>query len=55
MPDDLQYLPPTKERESDADIRKMALQALYQLCATKAARIALRAMGIYPILRCVIE
>lgn len=28
MPDDLQFLPPDKEREPDADIRKMLLEAL---------------------------
>jgi hypothetical protein len=28
MPDDLQFLPPDKERETDADIRKMLLEAL---------------------------
>ena len=28
LPDDLQYLPPTKEREEDADIRIMILEIL---------------------------
>lgn len=28
LPDDLQYLPPTKDREEDADIRIMILEIL---------------------------
>ena len=28
LPDDLQYLPPTKEREEDADIRSMLIETL---------------------------
>eukprot|EP00730_Choanoeca_flexa_P017002 TRINITY_DN8129_c0_g1_i1.p1 TRINITY_DN8129_c0_g1~~TRINITY_DN8129_c0_g1_i1.p1 ORF type:complete len:368 (+),score=89.72 TRINITY_DN8129_c0_g1_i1:31-1134(+) len=51
MPDDLQYLPPDKERETDADIRKMLLEALLQLCATKPIREKLRQAKVYPILR----
>lgn len=31
MPADLQYLPPDKEREPDADIRKMLLESLIQV------------------------
>ena len=51
MLDDLQYLPPDKERETDADIRKMLLEALFRLCATRPAREILRKVKVYPILR----
>lgn len=31
LPDDLQYLPPEKQRESDPEIRKMLVEALVQV------------------------
>lgn len=51
LPLDLQYLPETKERESDPDIRIMLLEALEQLCATKKGREILRDKNTYIILR----
>lgn len=51
LPINLQYLPETKERESDLDIRIMLLEALAQLCATKRGREILRENNTYVILR----
>ena len=51
LPIDLQYLPPEKTREPDADIRNMLLEAMLQLCATRISRETLRKKKIYPILR----
>eukprot|EP00911_Craspedida_sp_UC1_P002788 UC1_evm1s2039 len=51
MPDDLQYLPPDKEREPDADVRKMLLESLLQLCAHKRNRKILRDRKTYYVLR----
>lgn len=47
----LQFLSPDKQRESDPDIRKMLLDSLNQLCATRRARDFLRSKGTYEILR----
>ncbi|XP_018348838.1 PREDICTED: protein HGH1 homolog isoform X2 [Trachymyrmex septentrionalis] len=51
LPINLQYLPETKTRETDPDIRLMLLEALNQLCATKVAREMLREANTYLILR----
>lgn len=51
LPINLQYLPETKTRESDPDIRFMLLEALNQLCATKVGREILREKNTYVILR----
>ncbi|KAK2579741.1 hypothetical protein KPH14_011082 [Odynerus spinipes] len=51
LPVSLQYLPETKERESDPDIRVILLEALEQLCATKKGREILREKNTYIILR----
>lgn len=51
LPLDLQFLPETKQRESDPDIRIMLLEALGQLCATKKGREILREKNTYVILR----
>ncbi|XP_070161571.1 protein HGH1 homolog [Polyergus mexicanus] len=51
LPINLQYLPETKIREPDPDIRLMLLEALNQLCATKVAREILREKNTYIILR----
>ncbi|XP_053100915.1 protein HGH1 homolog [Hemicordylus capensis] len=51
LPLDLQYLPPEKQRETDPDIRKMLLEALLLLTATKAGRQLVREKGTYVILR----
>ncbi|XP_011687240.1 PREDICTED: protein HGH1 homolog [Wasmannia auropunctata] len=51
LPINLQYLPETKTREADPDIRLTLLEALYQLCATKVGREILRNKNTYLILR----
>nr|XP_031831920.1 protein HGH1 homolog [Nomia melanderi] len=51
LPINLQYLPETKTREPDIDIRIMLLEALAQLCATKQGRQVLREKNTYAILR----
>nr|SVE75227.1 EOG090X08WK [Daphnia dolichocephala] len=51
LPIDLQYLDEGKTREQDPDIRKMLLEALVQLCATKFGREYLRSKNTYVILR----
>lgn len=51
LPIDLQYLPETKQRESDPDIRLMLLESLTQLCATKKGREHFRDKNAYVILR----
>ncbi|XP_076626146.1 protein HGH1 homolog [Colletes latitarsis] len=51
LPVSLQYLPETKKREPDLDIRIMLLEALAQLCATKQGREVLREKNTYLILR----
>ena len=40
-----------KTREADPDLRKILLESLAQLCATRTARDYLRKMGTYEILR----
>eukprot|EP01147_Barroeca_monosierra_P008958 gene8958-1295_t len=51
MLDDLQYLPPDKEREKDPSTRKLLLEALLRLGATKHGRETMRHVKVYPILR----
>ncbi|KAK6642186.1 hypothetical protein RUM44_013909 [Polyplax serrata] len=51
LPLDLQYLEQEKQRETDIDIRKMLLEALLQLCATKYGREYFRSKNAYVILR----
>lgn len=51
LPINLQYLPETKKREPDVNIRIMLLDALTQLCATKKGREILREKNAYIILR----
>ncbi|XP_077022645.1 protein HGH1 homolog [Tamandua tetradactyla] len=51
LPVDLQYLPPDKQRESDADIRKMLIEAIMLLTATAPGRQQVRDQGAYLILR----
>ncbi|XP_060897256.1 protein HGH1 homolog [Labrus mixtus] len=51
LPVDLQYLPEDKKREEDPDIRKMLLETLILLTATKAGRTTLRDKNVYPIIR----
>ncbi|XP_034549736.1 protein HGH1 homolog [Notolabrus celidotus] len=51
LPVDLQYLPEDKEREDDPDIRKMLLETLILLTATKPGRTMLKEKNVYPIIR----
>ncbi|XP_068953139.1 protein HGH1 homolog [Petaurus breviceps papuanus] len=51
LPVDLQYLPPDKERESDADIRKMLIETIMLLTATAAGRKLVKDQGTYLVLR----
>ncbi|XP_065082837.1 protein HGH1 homolog [Ochlerotatus camptorhynchus] len=51
LPVELQYLGPDKSREEDPDIRKMLLESLAQLCATRKGREYLRDRGTYEVLR----
>ncbi|XP_004618767.2 protein HGH1 homolog [Sorex araneus] len=51
LPVDLQYLPPDKLREPDADIRKMLIEAVMLLTATALGRQQVRDQGAYLILR----
>eukprot|EP00039_Didymoeca_costata_P007176 m.97062 g.97062 ORF g.97062 m.97062 type:complete len:377 (-) comp13575_c0_seq5:40-1170(-) len=51
MPDELQYQPEDKEREADADLRKLLIECLFQLCSTKEARKIMRDKKVYPVLR----
>ena len=51
LPLDLQYLAESKTVEEDPDLRRMLLEALTQLCATRAGRRAVRDAGSYAILK----
>jgi len=51
LPVDLQYLGPDQKIEEDPDIKKMLLESLLQLCATKPGREVLREKNAYVILR----
>ncbi|XP_070604571.1 protein HGH1 homolog [Erythrolamprus reginae] len=51
LPLDLQYLPAEKQREPEADIRKMLLETLLLLTATKQGRLLMREKGAYFVLR----
>lgn len=47
----IKYLPDTKTREDDPGLRKVLLECLLQLCATRKSREHLRSKGVYEILR----
>nr|XP_005291200.2 protein HGH1 homolog isoform X1 [Chrysemys picta bellii] len=51
LPVDLQYLPQDKQREKDPDIRKMLLEAVMLLTATKAGRQLVKEKGTYLVVR----
>lgn len=51
LPVDLQYLPEDKKREEDPDIRKMLLETLFLLTATKPGRTMLKEKNVYFIIR----
>lgn len=51
LPDQLQFLEETKEREEDSDIRKMIVESLFLLCNKKEDRCYIRDKNTYVILR----
>jgi len=51
LPDDLQFLEETKQREEDDDIRKMLVEAIHLLCNKKEDRQFIREKNTYVILR----
>lgn len=51
LPVDLQYLDEDKTVEEDPDLRKMLLEAINQLCATRQCRETVRLKSTYFILR----
>ena len=51
LPEDLQYLPEDKERESDPDLRKMLVEIVFKLCTTKKCRNYIRGKNTYVIAR----
>ncbi|XP_014270264.1 protein HGH1 homolog [Halyomorpha halys] len=51
MPIELQYLEDSKVREKEPEIRKLLLESLLMLCATKHGRVYLRSKQTYLILR----
>ena len=51
MPDELQLLPPDKEREKDVEILKTHLDALLLLSTTREGRDQMRKAQVYPIVR----
>jgi hypothetical protein len=51
MLDDLQLLPPDKEREKDLEILKTHLETLLLLTTTRSGRDTLRKIKLYPIIR----
>ncbi|KAF2803784.1 DUF383-domain-containing protein [Mytilinidion resinicola] len=51
MLDDLQLLPPDKEREKEADIIKTHIETLTLLTTTRGGREVLRRIKVYPIVR----
>ncbi|KAF4077796.1 hypothetical protein AMELA_G00211820 [Ameiurus melas] len=51
LPVDLQYLPEDKTREEDPDIRRMLIETLLLLTATKAGRQIMMKKNVYPVMR----
>ena len=51
MLEDLQLLPPDKERESDVEILKTHLDTLLLLTTTREGRNIMRSIKVYPIVR----
>lgn len=51
FPDELQLLPPDKQREGDSKIRLMLVETLILLCATRQGREELRNKGVYEIVK----
>lgn len=55
LPDALQFLPSTKEREPDSAIRLIHVETLLLLCTTFWGREYLRAHGVYEVVRALHE
>lgn len=55
LPPALQFLPPTKRRESDPVLRLTHVETLLLLCTTRWAREYLRKNGVYEIVRALHE
>ncbi|CAF0778426.1 unnamed protein product [Brachionus calyciflorus] len=51
LPDDLQFLPPNKERDVDPDVRIMLLETIMMLCSRKECRSYIKDKNAYLILR----
>ncbi|CAI9715461.1 Protein HGH1 homolog [Octopus vulgaris] len=51
LPLDLQYLSPDKTRETDPETRRTLIDAVFQLCATKAGRTYIKEKNTYIIMR----
>ncbi|RKP39789.1 hypothetical protein BJ085DRAFT_24857, partial [Dimargaris cristalligena] len=51
MPDDLQLLPPEKERESSETLRQVLVEILILLTSNRAEREYMRAKQVYPVVR----
>ncbi|KAJ7068907.1 hypothetical protein B0H15DRAFT_935345 [Mycena belliarum] len=51
LPAALQFLPPTKARETDKGVRRGVVEALLLLCHTRWGREALRGRGVYEVVR----
>ena len=55
LPDALQFLPQTKQREPDAVLRLIHIETLLLLCATLWGRDYLRTHGVYEVVRALHE
>jgi hypothetical protein len=55
LPDALQFLPPTKQREPDAVLRLTHIESLLLLCTTLWGRDYLRTHGVYEVVRALHE
>jgi len=55
LPTALQYLPPTKRREPDAQLRLTHVETLLLLCTTRWGRDYLRNHGVYEVVRALHE
>ncbi|KAH9004594.1 DUF383-domain-containing protein [Lactarius hatsudake] len=55
LPEALQFLPPTKQREANAAIRLTHVETLLLLCATRWGRDCLRTRGVYEVVRALHE
>ncbi|XP_076452933.1 protein HGH1 homolog [Babylonia areolata] len=51
LPLDLQYLPDTKERERDPEVRNMLIKSIHKLCSTKVGRRFVKEKNTYVVLR----